>query len=212
MAAPRGSLACAAVGGRVYVMGGGVDHGRYLSTCEAYDPGSNTWTEGPTMGSTRFSAAAAALAGSLFCAGGFDGKAYLRSAERLDPREGRWQALPDMRFPRGAHAMAAAHGRVFALGGFDGVTPGTGPGARAGFLPVVEAYDVRAGKWDACAPMAEARAYGAAVAVEGRLYAVGGLAERTSTRFEAYVSGVWVDVPCAPPKPRAFLGAVAVPA
>jgi hypothetical protein len=165
------------------------------------------------MAQPRFSTAAAALEGSIFCAGGFNGLSYLSSVERLDPREGRWEAVPSMARARGAHAAAAAHGRFFALGGFDGVAVQPRP-ERNGFLGVVESYDVRAGRWERAEPMGECRAYGAAAVLDGRLHVVGGMTgSEDNRRFEVYVDpGKWVPAPGTPPQGRSFLGSAVVPA
>lgn len=45
---------------------------------------------GKSMLRKRFTAAGAALNGSIYVAGGFDTVQYISSAERFDPREGFW--------------------------------------------------------------------------------------------------------------------------
>lgn len=49
-----------------------------------------TVVAGKSMLRKRFTAAGAALNGSIFVAGGFDDVQYISSAERFDPREGFW--------------------------------------------------------------------------------------------------------------------------
>lgn len=112
---------------------------------------------------------------------------------------------------RGAHAMAAAHGRLFAMGGFDGVSPSEG--GRPGFLDVVEMYDPRMDMWAPAAPMAECRAYGAAVTLDGRLHVVGGMTGvAVNSKFEVFdsVAGTWETARGPAPDPRYFLGATVV--
>lgn len=66
-------------------------------------------------------------------------------------------------------------------------------------VAVVEAYDPAARTWTRCAPMATARAFAAAAAVEGRIYVFGGLdaAGKALASGEVYdpTTDRWDDVP-----------------
>jgi hypothetical protein len=88
----RGSLAVAALDGRIYAMGGGqpgVNH----DSIEEFSPDVNTWAPGPKMGAQRFTTAGATLGLAIYITGGFDGVQYLNSVEMLDPRVGHWQSV-----------------------------------------------------------------------------------------------------------------------
>ena len=60
---------------------------------QVYTPELDAWAWGPRMHERRFTTAAAALRGAVFCAGGFDGAHYLASVEMLDPRAPAWQLV-----------------------------------------------------------------------------------------------------------------------
>ena len=60
MGSKRGYLAAAVVGGLLYALGGS-DGSRELSSCEVYDPASNSWRAIAPMGSKRGYLAAAVL-------------------------------------------------------------------------------------------------------------------------------------------------------
>ena len=79
----------------------------------------------------------------------------------------------------------------------------------------VEVYDVRTDSWRDVAPMEESRAYGAAVTVDGNVYAVGGMQSEVHNEIiEAYdyACDSWQKL--APPdhilQRRAFLAACVV--
>lgn len=87
----RGSLAVAALDGRIYAMGGG-QPGINHDSIEIFSPDVNTWAPGPKMAASRFTTAGATLGSAIYITGGFDGS-YLNSVEMLDPRVGRWQPV-----------------------------------------------------------------------------------------------------------------------
>ena len=88
----RGSLAAAALGSKIYAIGGG-QPSINLDSCEIFDPEVNAWLPGPLLNVQRFTTAAAVCNGCIYAAGGYNGAAYLRSMERLDPRQGKWQMV-----------------------------------------------------------------------------------------------------------------------
>ncbi len=101
----RGSLAAAALGGKIYAIGGG-QPSINLDSCEVFDPEVNAWLPGPLLNAQRFTTAAAVCHGCIYVAGGYSGAAYLRSMERLDPRQGKWQMVSTavvLRFAWGLH-------------------------------------------------------------------------------------------------------------
>ena len=59
MSIARQNHASAAVGGKLYIFGGH-GTGRELSTAEVYDPASNSWSQGLSLTSPRYSLVAVA--------------------------------------------------------------------------------------------------------------------------------------------------------
>src|SRR5688500_15015608 len=66
----RTEVAAAAVGGRVYVLGGYAADGATLATVEVYDPAADAWSGGPDLPVAVNHAMAATLDGVLYLAGG----------------------------------------------------------------------------------------------------------------------------------------------
>ena len=86
---------------------GGRDGSIYLSSCEVYDPASNSWRAIAPMGSKRSGMAAAVVGGLLYALGGYDGSNYLSSCEVYDPASNRWRAIAPMGSKRKFLAAAA---------------------------------------------------------------------------------------------------------
>jgi hypothetical protein len=118
MALPRASLAAAALGGRLYAVGGQDGRATHASA-EVFDPGAGRWLAlGAPLHHPRKYLGLAAAGGRLVAVGGMSGaRLRLGGAEALDPREGRWQALPPMACPRSSAGVAALHGCVYVVGG-----------------------------------------------------------------------------------------------
>ncbi|KAK9829903.1 hypothetical protein WJX72_008584 [[Myrmecia] bisecta] len=172
MCCARGSLAVAAVAGRLYACGGGLP-GAQHSLTEMYDPVVDKWFHVADLNSRRFALGATTVGSAMYAVGGFDGSAYLTSVERLDPREGRWSTLTAaMAVRRGSLAVTSANDVIYAVGGFDSEVS----------VASVEVLDPRAARWRSVAPMADGgRAYGAAVTCNNQVYALGGLLSDMTT-------------------------------
>ena len=74
---------------------GGYD-GRSVSSCEVYDPASNSWRAIAPMGSKRQCLAAAVVGGLLYALGGYDGSSVWSSCEVYDPASNSWRAIAPM--------------------------------------------------------------------------------------------------------------------
>jgi N-acetylneuraminic acid mutarotase len=206
MAKPCGSMACTALDGKIYAVGGGFQR-TYYDTADAYDPGSDTWIPLTCMNSLRFSTAGTALNGALYCCGGYDGTAYLDTVERFDPREGRWQRVASMCTGRGALSVVASHGCVWVLGGYNAI--------EHGFLTSVEKYDPRMDKWGwaTMESLPQPRAYGTAFALGNAIYVNGGMQEPGKNlglaRFNVE-ENVWEEMTAASCPNRSMMAAVVV--
>ncbi|MDE2292523.1 MAG: hypothetical protein KGL53_10615, partial [Elusimicrobia bacterium] len=163
MPTARYGLAAAAVGGKLYAVGGNASSSSYLATDEQYDPAADTWTSKAPMPAARSSLAAAVVDGKLYVVGGFDGHSYLTTNAAYDPAADVWTAKSPM--PTGRYGLAAATvgGKLFAIGGNSGPV-----------LSNDERYDPVADSWTVEAPMPTARYKLAAAAVGGKVFAVGG--------------------------------------
>jgi N-acetylneuraminic acid mutarotase len=115
----------AALGGRLYLVGGRTDPERATSAFHSFDPRSGRWQRLPDLPMGPTSTAGAVVAdGKLVVYGGDDEVGWkdgngsvIASAWAFDPRDGRWQRLPDMNLERQAFGAAVAGGRIFAVAG-----------------------------------------------------------------------------------------------
>ncbi len=133
----RGSPVAAAVGGRIYVIGGASTHPgssepsvhparphRALGTVEEYDPAANTWRTRSPMPTARNHAAIGVVNGKIYVIGGRVGAAFIGVAsntdvvEEYDPATDQWGAIK-ARMPtaRSAVAWGVHGGRIYVAGG-----------------------------------------------------------------------------------------------
>jgi N-acetylneuraminic acid mutarotase len=100
--------AAGVIGGKLYVAGG-----RFTNALDIYDPATNQWTTGPSMGSNRGFTAAATVAGKLYVIAGnrYDAEGSPDSAtpvvttSRFDPATNSWKNLAQS--PRGGPGLGA---------------------------------------------------------------------------------------------------------
>jgi YVTN family beta-propeller protein len=206
MPTPRSELAAAtAVGAdgrsKIYALGGRNAEGSVLSTVEAYDPDTDTWTTVASMSTPRTRlAAATGLDGRIYAIGGrnlfFDD---LGTVEAYDPLTDTWTTVAPVQFqcqegaaPRrtGHAAVTGPDGRIYAIGGFCGSFPNP---SMANGTPSVEAYDPFTNAWTFVAPIPSFGVgrylLAAATGPDGLIYGIGG-ALRDFSGFEALYSTV----------------------
>ncbi|MCA8964341.1 MAG: hypothetical protein KDC48_05630 [Planctomycetes bacterium] len=87
----RVHAAAATVGGRIYVVGGGLGAQQALDTLESYDPVSDTWTTEAPMPHARHRPRAAAFGGKLVVIGGSNTMySHVARVDVFDPATGTW--------------------------------------------------------------------------------------------------------------------------
>jgi N-acetylneuraminic acid mutarotase len=151
MPSERTEVAGAALGGRIYVIGGLVPGG-VTGAVEEYDPAANTWRARVSLPIAVHHAAAAAVGGRLYVIGGFDARwTPLAAVFEYDPAQDRWRPRAPLPTPRGALVAAVVDGRIIAVGG-------VGPG---GDVTAVELYDPGQDRRRALPPMARYNLSGA---------------------------------------------------
>jgi hypothetical protein len=165
----RGAATAQALGGIIYVAGGGVDDTHTLVDLYAYDPTTDTWTKRAAMPTAREHLASCAVKGKLIAAGGWSGAAMTTTpvAEVYDPVIDTWSRLPDMPTSRGGLGGIALGGICHFIGGerWDIPVPGT--------FTSNEGFDPQLGVWSKFAPMRTAR-HGIGVALMGNTLGVFG--------------------------------------
>ncbi len=93
-----GALARAGGVGPIVVTGGWVGGEGVSSSCEQYDPPTNTWSPFPTMQRPRANHQLVECGGQLFAIGGWGGSDRLDTVERFDDQSSQW-VLIDAKLP-----------------------------------------------------------------------------------------------------------------
>jgi len=107
----RDHLAVAALGGRLYAVGGRIDgdYSRNLASNEAYDPATNSWEHCAPMPTARSGVAAAVLEGRMFVFGGEGPAGTFNQVEAYDPGSNDWSR--HARMPTARHRPWCCGGR-----------------------------------------------------------------------------------------------------
>ena len=158
----RTEVAAAAVGDRIWVLGGYAPGGATLATAEVYDTVANTWSRGPDLPVAVNHAMAATLDGVLYVAGGNDGRRPSDQVARLDGD--RWRRLAPLPQGRQAGGLVALDGRLYLVGGV----------VEGGLASDTQVYDRTADRWAPAPGLPTPREHLGAAAARGRVYVVGG--------------------------------------
>jgi len=191
----RGASVAAAVGDKIYVIGGATTQPwakegylnfstpqRGLGTVQEYDPRTNTWRERTPMPTPRNHAAIGAINGKIYVIGGRVGAAFISLAsdtaivEVYDPATDTW-GTPGARMPttRSALAYGVISNRIYIAGGeFQDPRQQT-------VFRTFEEYDPATNVWAIMPPMAIARHGVAAATIGNRFYAVSGDVQSSGT-------------------------------
>lgn len=174
--------------GRICVIGGfnDGDGGTFLNTVQVYNPLNDQWDLGEPMFIARDSLATVAIGSEIFTFGGFteDG-GVVRAVNNVqvynvDTRE--WSDLTPMPIGRGClAAIAGGNGNIYTIGGITCYT-----------VASVDEYNRNDAVWNIMTPLSSARWYLAAVALDDKIYAIGGM-----TRTGDYQPGGSNDIPIA---------------
>jgi len=170
---PRTGLAVGVVNGILYAVGGSITHfgvggyTEFLSTVEAYNPSTNSWTTKAPLPTPRGELTVGVVDGIPYALGGHRSQTEptLDTMDAYDPVRNVWTAKAPMPTPRGGHAVGVAKGTLYAVGGWGTTTGPTG---------LVEAYDPTTNTWTTKTPMPSPRVALGVGVVDGILYAVGG--------------------------------------
>lgn len=183
----RGAATAQAIGGKIYVAGGGNDDISTRADLYAYDPASDTWTKLAFMPTSREHVASCTAGNKMIVGGGWNGpnKSALTNVEVYDPATDAWSTLPGLPTARGGLGGIELGGTCYFIGGerWDIALPGT--------YHVNEGVDPTTGTWQTFAPMPTAR-HGIGVAVlGGSIFVVGG----GTSQGNSYTSAVEVFTP-----------------
>ena len=163
-----------AIGNAIYVgtgvratKGGGLF--RSLKSMYAFDPKHQAYRRVPDLPQAVDHTALAAWKGRLYVFGGFTDSRPTAGAWSYAPRRRRWTELAPMPHARGGLAGAVIGHRFYAVGGVLEQTK-----RNPHILGALDIYDLRTNRWTSGAPMPTPRHHVAVVALDGKLYALGG--------------------------------------
>ncbi len=115
----KANFACAALGDKIYVMGGARSHPRTIvntNTTEVYSLTTGKWEKGVPMPTPRMSQAVT-VGDVIIVAGGYKGPKEMADVEAYIPEQKGWRVLPKLQRPVGANSMAFIDHYLFLFGG-----------------------------------------------------------------------------------------------
>jgi N-acetylneuraminic acid mutarotase len=175
MPTPRDEVRAAAIGSRIYVIGGfEVSTTSSSNIVEVYDTRTNTWSKAKELPFGLDHAGVASYQGKLYVVGGFRGGLIPSDFLLIfDPLTDEWTRGADMPTARGALITEFIDGILYAVGGLSLAS-----------LDVNEAYDPRTNTWTTKAPMPTPRDHLASAVANGKLYVIGGRQGNTLTNLD----------------------------
>ncbi len=187
MPAARSYVGVAAIGDRVFVLGGSLG-----TDAAAFDTKAQTWQTLEPLSSGFYMPNVAAVGDRLFVVGARQNPNVLTYDD-----QGHWVQRTPMPFPdgRGAAAVGVWGTKIILAGG---IIPGlSNNGLNTGVRKVdVVAYDTMSDTWQTLAPMTEARGYSMGAVIGDRFWVIGGSTndERTAAvQVLDLASGAWMD-------------------
>jgi N-acetylneuraminic acid mutarotase len=176
MPTARTLSAIAVVDGIIYVIGGAFDDNyldgvnvEVLSTVEAYNPATDTWTKKADMPTARYNAAACVVDGRIYVFAGRtkwdDVESSVPTVEVYDPPTDTWTQASDMPRVRLGHSASVVAGKMYILGGWN---------LLRALVDVVDVYDPAADTWTTAADLPTVRGNHIAAVVDRKIYAIGG--------------------------------------
>ena len=157
-----------------------------------------SWASKTPMSVERCAPGGVELNGYIYVMGGsMPGNVTINSMEAYNPVTNTWMNLPSMPTARYHLGAAALNGKIYAIGGNPSAVTNGNP------LSTVEIYDASTNMWTTGPSMPTARMGLGVVALNGKIYAVGGADLGTNTfynKLEIYDPGTntWTTGPNMP--------------
>ena len=161
---PAGAVDAA---GNFYIIGG-ESSGGWLGQVQRYDPGAGTWDNAlATMPTPASNLCAGVIGGDIYIPGGYDGT-YYATLQVYHIGSNTWETIASDPLPEGRSgpACAAYDGKLYVFGG----------SSSGGYTDTAWVYDPAAAigsRWTTLAPVPQAGAYGAALAVGDLIFYAG---------------------------------------
>jgi len=150
-------------------------------------PAVQSWQQKAPMPEPRKFEIATPLNGKIYCVASGDesSKDHGRVYE-YSPVADQWTRKRRTSVARHSSGYGAVNGRIYAISGFP---ENEGAGPPPALTPVVEEYDPSTDNWRKRAPLPRPRSFPAGAGANGKLYAIGGVAQRDGRMFHS----PWVD-------------------
>jgi N-acetylneuraminic acid mutarotase len=187
----------AVVDGKIYVMGGDIWDGGWItiSTVEEYDPATDTWTRKSDMPTARWCLGTCTFDEKIYAIGGYPAVGYtaLTTVEVYDPVYDTWTSKSDMPLNRGMLSASVVNGKIYAVGGRP----------RLHAEPSVQEYDPSTDTWTQKSDMPVATSQMGSLVFDNKIVVIGGWEISTKypyTTVQVYdtVTDTWIleeDVP-----------------
>ena len=174
LSAARYWMACASVNNSIYAFGGYGNQGDAVTSVDSLGTIAGVWGVAGQLSAPRFDASACDVGGAVYVVGGqtSSGGQIVATSEIdiWDPVNGVLTPKQSAKMPRFDHQTVVLNGKIYIIGG----NGGSSILNDCKVLKSVEVYDPQSNTVDTVAPLTMARNALAAVAVNGRIYAIGG--------------------------------------
>lgn len=176
----RSHTPVAVVGDELYIFGGGGVNFSSQNACAAFNAKTRAWRRLQNMPTARSGTIACVVDEKIYIVGGGfkqpDGMfRFLPTVEIYDPNSDSWTQGPDMLAPHDYPGGLYHEGFIYIFGGHHPDATKAGPKTDPGF-DFCERLNVNSGKWEQLAPLPTPRFALNAVAHQGRLLTMGGVA------------------------------------
>ncbi len=177
----RAGLGVTLLDGNIYVMGGDTSEGP-TGRVDIYNIKGQSWSTGTARPLAAANIAVVPLKGDILVPGGCKQQIPSDTVHRYSPDEDTWEEVAPLPQPLCAYAMAALNGKAYLFGGWGASRSDTrtnrGPGQitsqASNYQALTYRYDPETNTWEILTPPKIARAFGAAAALDNRLYYIGG--------------------------------------
>lgn len=177
-----------ALGQWLYAVGGVSEHededlsdadanGGANSSVEVYDSMTDSWRYVTPIPEKRSQHAGTAHDQLLYISGGLDRQRVLATFWCYEPKQDAWEMLPDMLRPRADHSMFAIDNKIFVCGGWMEETSSE----HRNPVESIDVFDIETKVWRTVTTIPTPKYHAGCVAVDKRIYIVGGYLSHSIT-------------------------------
>ncbi|MDE0468577.1 MAG: hypothetical protein OYL97_16120 [Candidatus Poribacteria bacterium] len=171
----RMDFTTAVVDGKIYVIGGRVEHQPFkpmpTNLVEVYDPLINKWEKRADMPTARAGADAVVVDGKVYVLGGQNtwvapglAERFITRIEEYNPKTNKWQQFPDMPMFKFWFASVVVNNEIYTIGGANN---------KRERIDAVDVYNPTVDKWRKIESLPTPKDIFAAVVVNGTIYTLG---------------------------------------